>query len=282
MNTFSLLDAGNCARLEQWGPYRLIRPDPTAFWPRQALLEWQKPDAVFRGTSVLNGTWETSKAIPQSWSVKMGLWSFAIGLSSSKHVGLFPEQMPQWQVLNTLIEENKVRFEEPIRFLNLFAYTGAASIVATKAGAFTTHVDSSSPAIGKAKENQLLNDLPSNSIRWIKEDVITFIQREIRRGKHYDIISLDPPAYGHGTKGEHFSLQKDLLLLLEAVRTLLSEKAIAVIVTIYSENLQGVDFGRACQTVFPSAITTIHPLELHMASTHTALTTGRWAKIMLR
>lgn len=280
MTDYQLLDAGDHQRLEQWGEYRLIRPDATASWPQQPLLEWQQADAIYTGSSVQDGTWNCPRNhLPERWPVQLGEYTFSVGLGSSKHVGLFPEQFSQWEELARIIRLHTSEYPAPIHFLNLFAYTGAASIIATKAGAFTTHVDSSAPAIGRAKINQQLNGLADNSIRWIKEDVLTFVQREVRRGHHYDIVALDPPAYGHGVKGEKFSLQKQLPLLLSEVRNLLSEKPLAIFVTTYSGEWQPAKLASICQSLFVDARVESKPLMLNITSTGDELTTGSWAVI---
>ncbi len=276
MQTYELLDAGNFQRLEKWGPYIIIRPDQTASWPKRDLPEWNQADATYRGTTVQDGSWQSKTTLPETWQVALGSWQFSVGLGTSKHLGLFPEQLVQWQLLQKTITENKSNFDEPIRILNLFAYTGAASIAAATAGAFVTHVDSSAPAIGRAKQNQALNGLDPRSIRWIKEDVLTFLKREVRRNKQYDIICLDPPAYGHGAKGEQFSLQKQFSLLLMEVQQLLSDKAIAVMITTYSEIVDPNDLAEHCQELFDSTTVQAHTLTLPINTSSKVLTTGSW------
>ena len=277
MQTYALLDTGDGLRLEQWGPYKIVRPEPSAHWNKTEEAPWSSADAIYTGSSVQNGSWDVHTSVPDSWPISLGQWQFSIGLGSSKHVGLFPEQLEQWELLHEVLSRKAPAFTEPIRCLNLFAYTGAASIVAAMAGAFTTHVDSSAPAIGRAKENQALNKLSPTSIRWIRDDVLTFVQREIRRGHFYDVICLDPPAYGHGTKGERFSVEKDFTLLLMEVQKLLSKTAIAVFVTTYSDNRSPQELNTRCQTVFPQATITAKPLTLITESTQRPLSTGSWA-----
>lgn len=281
MQTYQLLDAGDQQRLECWGDFRLIRPEPSAKWPKHALSEWQQADALYQGTSVQNGTWKQLRSIPEKWTVELDQWQFVVGLGGSKHLGLFPEQLDQWRILDALVTKNLSAFSEPIRFLNLFAYTGAASVVATMAGAFTTHVDSSSPAIGRAKENQKLNHLDERSIRWIKDDVVTFVQREIRRGHHYDVIALDPPAYGHGTQNERFSIYRQLPLLLKEVKKLLSDKALALFLTTYSEKWHEDDVHVLCQNHFNNVRVTTQSLSLRATISDVSLTTGAWALVEL-
>ena len=276
---YALLDSGDHLRLEQWGPYVTIRPEPTANWPKELLPAWQTADAIYQGTTATNGHWLIKHPLPTTWPITLDAWQFAVGLSQSKHLGLFPEQLAQWQTLTNLIATAKPTFPEPIRYLNLFGYTGAASIVATKAGAFTTHVDSSSPAIGRAQINQSLNGLDPHSIRWIRDDVLTFVEREIRRTKSYDLISLDPPTFGHGTHGEQFSLSKNLKQLLSKVQQLLSVKALGVFVTVYSNDLTVADLTQLCKKIFIDAKITGSTLELIETTSGKALTTGSWVYI---
>jgi len=283
MQGYQLIDAGQGQRLEQWGPYCIIRPDSTAQWPAQPIPQWQHADAQYRVTSGQNGSWEMYKPFPEKWSISLEEWVFSVGFGSSKHLGLFPEQLEQWKVLRDLITTNAHQFSatKPLSFLNLFAYTGAASIAATSAGAFTTHVDSSAPAIGRAKENQALNNLDPHSIRWIKDDVMTFVQREVRREKKYDIIALDPPAFGHGSHGEQFSIRKTLPLLLTEVRKLLSDKALAVFITTYTADWGPTELKTLCSSIFPDSELKISPLTLQ-AETGIELTTGNWAYLHIR
>lgn len=282
MDTYQLLDTGDQQRLEQWGPYRIIRPEPTAQWARQNPPAWQTPDAIFQGATAGQGTWEQHRPLPVTWSITLGRWQFAIGLGSSKHLGLFPEQLVQWQLLYHRISGTKTTNDEPVRCLNLFAHTGAASIAAATAGAYVTHVDSSAPAIGRAKENQALNSLDSRSIRWIRDDVLSFVQREHRRGKQYELIVLDPPAYGHGAKNKRFILQKQLPLLLREVQKILSEKAIGVLLTVYTNDISPNELAAECNTVFTNAVTETNHLGLEQESSNRLLTTGSWAYIQLR
>jgi len=276
---YALIDSGDQQRLEQWGPYVTIRPEPTATWPKQPVPAWQTANAIYQGTTATNGRWLIKHPLPATWPITLGEWQFAVGLGQSKHLGLFPEQLEQWQTLANLIRSAKPKFPEPIRYLNLFGYTGAASIVATKAGAFTTHVDSSSPAIGRAQLNQSLNGLDPRSIRWIRDDVLTFVEREIRRNKTYDLISLDPPAFGHGAHGEQFSLRKNLTHLLSEVHKLLSMKALGVFVTVYSDDWTVAELTELCSTIFIDTAITGSTLQLTEATAGKALTTGIWAYI---
>lgn len=281
MNSYTLLDAGGFQRLEQWGEYTLVRPEPSAHWPKQNILQWQSADAEYQSSAASGGQWKRYSQVPDRWPVTIGTLQFIVGLGSSKHTGLFPEQLQQWQALDKLIREHSTKFTQPIRVLNLFAYTGAASCVAAAAGAFTTHVDSSAPAIGRAKENQAANNLSERSIRWIRDDVLSFVRREIKRGNQYEIICLDPPAYGAGIKGERFSFIKEIETLLTDVSELLSEKALTVFLTTYNKHADSNTVAALCQTIFPEKKVQLRPLSLRIASTGLELTTGTWVDIQL-
>jgi 23S rRNA (cytosine1962-C5)-methyltransferase len=226
---YELLDFGDGERLERWGPYRLIRPDPTAvFGPRHPAL-WKQFDAIYQGEKG-KGAWGTPKPLPERWVTTFGDVQLWTRLAPYKHTGVFPEQQQNWDWMR---EQGKGR---KLTVLNLFAYTGGATMALAKDGHFVTHVDSSRPSIGWAKENAELNALPSDAIRWILEDAAVFVAREVKRGKRYDAVLLDPPAYGHGPSGEAWRVERDLAPLLENCVTLLSENPAFLVVNGYAQN----------------------------------------------
>jgi 23S rRNA (cytosine1962-C5)-methyltransferase len=228
---YSLLDFGNQRRLEQWGPYRLIRPDPTAVFDPVHPALWKNPDAVYAGEKG-KGSWEVRTAIPERWVMvfhDVQLWT---KLAPYKHTGVFPEQQENWSWMR---EAAKSR-TEPLKVLNLFAYTGGATMALAKDGHFVTHVDSSRPAIGWGKENAELNALPGTAVRWILEDAAVFAAREVKRGNRYDGILLDPPAYGHGPTGTTWRVERDLAPLLEQCVELLSENPAFLLVNGYAQH----------------------------------------------
>lgn len=243
-NSYSLLDFGKGRRLEQWGEWIIDRPDSNASGVRETTASWTDVAARFEEVEakrVQRGKWRTFSSLPELWPISIDGYHFQVGLGTTKQLGLFPEQLKQWQELDRMIRQ---RVDHPIQpslrsisVLNGFAYTGAASIVATMAGAKVTHIDSNGAAIGRAKQNQGLNNLPSDSIRWIKDDVLTFMRRELKRAHTYDVIILDPPKFGHGGNGEIFSLAKDLPELLALSRSLFSTSPILFQLTTYTNEM---------------------------------------------
>jgi 23S rRNA (cytosine1962-C5)-methyltransferase len=231
---YALIDSGGGEKLEQYGPYRIVRPEGQAIW-RKALPapEWERVDAVFTGNTDEEGMgrWRFPKApLGETWPMRHDGIDYLGRFTSFRHVGVFPEQAPHWNHMEELIRAAG----RPVRVLNLFGYTGLASLVAARAGAEVTHVDASKKAIGWARENQEMARLADKPIRWICEDAMKFAEREERRGSRYDIVLLDPPAYGRGPKGEVWQLFENLPALVEICRSILTPKPLAVVLTAYS------------------------------------------------
>ena len=230
---YALVDSGEGEKLERYGPYRIVRPEPQAMWRRRLpAAEWERADAVFTGgkDEDSDGRWRFLKPLPEDWPMRFGDVRFTGRFTSFRHVGVFPEQAAHWIWLRDLI--GNVR--RPTKVLNLFGYTGIASLIAAEAGASVTHLDGSKKAIAWARENQVasgMNDLP---IRWICDDAMKFVQREERRGNRYDGIILDPPKFGRGPKGEVWDLFLDLAEMMRICRTLLSDNPLFLVLTAYS------------------------------------------------
>lgn len=234
---YELLDFGNGKRLERWGTRLLVRPDREAFgFPHLSQEEWQRAGAEFVEPRPGKGKWIGSQtdARDEIWSVSYESLLFELRLTPFKHVGLFPEQLPQWLWLSDLIAREQPKRTEPIRVLNLFAYTGAASLFAARAGAHVVHIESSRSTLAWARRNQELSHLQSAKIRWIPEDASTFVQRELERGNTYDVILLDPPVYGLGPKGQRWQFAKHIKPLLENCRDLLSDEPLALVLNAYA------------------------------------------------
>ena len=229
---FTLLDSGNGWRLERWGPYRLMRPEPEAIWrPALSEKEWRNVDATFQPSPEENGGhWMFQRDIPTRWKMSYKELSFWVQLSNSRHVGVFPEQAAQWDWMSDRIRSAK----RPLQVLNLFGYTGLATLAAAKAGARVTHLDASHKAVTWAHENQQLSSLEDKPIRWIVDDALKFVQRESRRNAQYDGLILDPPKFGRGPKGEVWEFYKLLPNLLAACRQVLSKQPSFVILTAYA------------------------------------------------
>ncbi len=228
-NSYTLLDFGNGKRLEQWGPYLLVRPDPTATGAPSNPKLWDAPDAVYEGEKG-KGNWMLRSQLPEHWTVMFDDICLHVRLAPYKHTGIFPEQEENWRWARARSSKS----EKPLTVLNLFAYTGGMTIALAKDGHAVTHVDATKTAIAAAKENAKLNHLPDTSIRWILDDASTFVAREVKRGKQYDAIILDPPAYGHAPSGKIWRVERDLAPLLEGCVTLLTEKPAFMILNGYA------------------------------------------------
>ncbi|MFD2160767.1 class I SAM-dependent methyltransferase [Paradesertivirga mongoliensis] len=239
---YELIDCGDFEKLERFGEITLIRPEPQAVWAKQLPpSEWQKlHDIRFKGRSATSGQWvKKNSKLPDRWHITYKNNDVAIklrlGLTSFKHVGLFPEQAVNWDYISDSIQ----RFKTPKpKVLNLFAYTGGASVIAKAAGADTTHVDSIKQVVSWANENQELSQL--KDIRWVVEDALKFVKREIKRGKKYNGIILDPPAYGHGPNGEKWKLEDHILEMMQDVAQLLDEEEHFLILNSYSLGFSSV------------------------------------------
>ncbi|RIK88033.1 MAG: SAM-dependent methyltransferase [Hyphomicrobiales bacterium] len=231
---YALLDSGDGRKLEQYGPYRIDRPEGQAIWrPALSEREWRQADAVFTGDTDEEGMgrWRFPETpLGETWPMKHDGLDYLGRFTSFRHVGVFPEQASHWDHMEGLIRAAK----RPVRVLNLFGYTGLASLVAARAGAQVTHVDASKKAIGWARENQEVARLTDKPIRWICDDAMKFAEREARRDSRYDIVLLDPPAYGRGPKGEVWQLFDDLPAMAALTREILTPKPLCVVLTAYS------------------------------------------------
>ena len=195
---YELLDCSCGERLERWGKVTLIRPDPQVVWqtPKTHPL-WRKADAVYHRSNTGGGQWEVRNRIPDRWEISYRDLTFNVKTMGFKHTGVFPEQAVNWDYVSDLIKQQN----RPVKVLNLFAYTGAATVSALKAGAEVVHVDASKGMVQWAKENAISSGVIDRPVRWIVDDCIKFVQREIRRGNRYDILIMDPPSYGRGPGG---------------------------------------------------------------------------------
>lgn len=231
---YELIDADSGERLERWGSIILIRPDPQIIWSgdRKNPL-WKNAHAVYHRSGSGGGYWETLKKVPDVWSIEYGGLTFRLKPMGFKHTGLFPEQAVNWSLAERLIKaENR-----PLSVLNLFAYTGAASLACLKAGAKVTHVDASKGMVQWAKENAAASGLEKAPVRWLVDDCLKFVKREIRRGNKYDAIIMDPPSYGRGPNGEVWKLEQQLTELLSETGRLLSDNAVFFFLNSYTGGL---------------------------------------------
>lgn len=233
---YDLLDSGNGAKLERFGPYTLVRPETQAIWrPHLPEREWQQADAMFeksRGGDDGPGSWQTRRKLPDQWQLHYDNLRFWVRLTPFRHTGVFPEHSAQWGWMSRQIAARR----SP-SVLVLFGYTGLSSLYAAAAGAHVTHVDASKPAILWAQSNQQLSGLTERPIRWLIDDVGKFVAREIRRGSRYDLIVMDPPVFGRGPKGEIWRLHEQLPALLGQCVELLSDRPLGVLISAYATNM---------------------------------------------
>lgn len=229
---YELLDSGEGEKLERYGKFVLSRPDPQALWnKRLPVSDWQKADAVFAHSGTKGG-WKKNSRVPEKWKIEFGGFNFFIKPTAFKHTGLFPEQEPNWQwIINNI---KSAGLNRPASVLNLFGYTGGATLAALSAGAEVAHVDGSKSAITWAKENAVLSGLADRPVRWILDDAREFVKREIRRGVRYDGIIMDPPAFGHGPKKELWKIENDFLGLMKLCEEVLSKSPIFFLINGYS------------------------------------------------
>jgi 23S rRNA (cytosine1962-C5)-methyltransferase len=233
-SSYELLDSGDGMKLERFGDFVLARPDPEALWKKSLPLSaWKKADASYVREGA-TGTWKKSPTLPKNWNIVYNGLTFELRPTSFKHVGIFPEQKIHWNWIENKIKLESQNFDRPVKVLNLFAYTGGASLVCARAGAEVTHVDASSVALTWARKNAELSELANAPIRWIEDDVLQFLRREVRRKNTYDVIVMDPPSFGHGPKGTLWKIENDFYELMNLVEQVLSDKPIAIILNGYT------------------------------------------------
>ena len=231
---YELIDCSEGERLERWGNIVLIRPDPQVIWKTDKKHPlWRKANARYHRSNSGGGQWETYTKIPAEWNVNYNDLTFHIKTMGFKHTGLFPEQAVNWDYMSDIIK-NAGR---PVKVLNLFAYTGGATIACLKAGASVTHVDASKGMVQWARENAQLSGVSDKPVRWLVDDCIKFVQREIRRGNKYDIIIMDPPSYGRGPGGEIWKLEDEVYNFVSLCKEIVSDDALAMFINSYTTGL---------------------------------------------
>lgn len=239
LKDYELLDMASGEKLERWGKYILIRPDPQIVWNKKTHPDlWREAHARYIRSNTGGGHWEKLKKMPDDWKIKYRDLTFNIKPMGFKHTGLFPEQAVNWDYMIDKISKRTKNGKE-VKVLNLFAYTGGASIACAYAGASVCHVDSSQGMTNWAKENLISSNLGDRTVRFLVDDVIKFVQREIRRGNKYDCIIMDPPSYGRGKNGEVWSIEKDLYALIELCQSILSNDPMFMIINTYTGGLSG-------------------------------------------
>lgn len=233
-NEYEVLDTSSGEKLERWGDYLLVRPDPQVIWntPKNN-PGWKKKNGHYHRSSQGGGEWEFFR-LPNEWSIHYKELIFHLKPFSFKHTGLFPEQAANWDWFSPLIKQAG----RPLKILNLFAYTGGATLAAAKAGAQVTHVDASKGMVTWAKENAVSSGLADAPIRWLVDDCVKFVEREIRRGNTYDAVIMDPPSYGRGPKGEIWKIEESIFPFIESTAQILSKDAVFYLVNSYTTGLQ--------------------------------------------
>ena len=270
---YELLDSGDGYRFERFGSFRVVKPDPQAIWKKSLAKEvWDSADAIFE-----KDTW-VKKEIPDSWLVTYQDLSFYAKLTPFKHTGIFPEQHLHWD----FIKKSIAKKDNSPQILNLFAYTGIASLAAAAAGAQVTHVDASRPAITWAHENQDASHLSGKPIRWILDDVTRFVEKEVRRGKKYDGIIMDPPIYGHGPTGEVWDFPKNFPELTRLCTQLLSDEPLFIIINAYAISASSIMLENVLRDYLKKGNIEIGELALKEKSQGRLLSTGifaRWSSV---
>ena len=253
---YELLDSGGGRKLERFGDRRIIREEPKAWWrPATGDEQWSRVQATFGA----DGNWQLREArAARAWSLPLDALSLEARLTDmSKHLGVFPEQMPHWRWL-----QEKLRARRGARVLNLFGYTGVATLVAAAEGAVVTHVDASKPALAWARHNQALSGLEDRPVRWLLDDAFKFVAREIRRERTYDAILLDPPSFGRGPKGEVWKVEEQIVDFLLNLRRLLSDDPLCVVLTLYNLEASSIMLENLVRDLFPPGAVTAGELAL--------------------
>ena len=236
-NDYQILDMANGEKLEKWNNITLVRPDPQIIWKQKTYPEkWKKADAKYSRSNTGGGAWNYNKKLPSAWQVKYKDLVFNIKPMGFKHTGLFPEQAVNWDwMINKIKGANK-----EIKVLNLFAYTGGATVACLSAGASVCHVDSSKGMVSWAKENVTSSGLQDRKVRYIVDDVVKFVNREIRRGNKYDAIIMDPPSYGRGTNGEVWKFEDNIYDLVELCSKVLTDKPLFFLINSYTTGISSM------------------------------------------
>ena len=263
---YELLDCGGGEKLERWGDYLLVRPDPQVIWDTPKKEKgWRKMNGHYHRSSKGGGEWEFFQ-LPKEWTIQYSLpinkkLTFHLKPFSFKHTGLFPEQAANWNWFSQLIAD-AVSKGRQVKVLNLFAYTGGATLAAAAAGASVTHVDASKGMVTWAKENSISSGLKDAPIRWLVDDCVKFVEREIRRGNHYDPIIMDPPSYGRGPKGEIWKIEESVYPLIQLCSQILTDNPLFFLINSYTTGLQPAVLSYMISTVLGTANGTVTASEI--------------------
>jgi 23S rRNA (cytosine1962-C5)-methyltransferase len=246
---YELIDSGVGLKLEKIGGYTIVRPDPRILWQKMAPDLWLTADAIFERTSSTEGHWLIKQKPPDSWQIRYNNLVFTLRPTEFKHIGVFPEQAVNWDWLQKIISKGQMGNGKKLKILNLFAYTGGATLAALSANAEVTHLDSVKSAIDWAGNNLKTSNLIDKPVRWIIEDAYKFVIKEIKRGNTYDGIIMDPPRFGRGSKGEVWKLEKDLPKLLAAIGPLMSPNFKLLLVNAYTADISSIALTNAVNDI---------------------------------
>jgi len=269
---YALLDSGEGRKLERFGAVVLDRPDPQALWKKTNPTEWLKAQAQFLWAEK-GDRWSLDKGLPEEWQIRWQNMQLNLSFKGFKHIGIFPEHQHQWNELQQLGKKYP-----GLRMLNLFGYTGAASIAAAQAGMTVTHVDASKQTVQTVKENADISDLAGNAIRTVIEDALKYAKRLIQRGEQFEVIVMDPPAFGRGPKGEVWKIEEKLLELIALLPELLSPDAKLIILNGYAAGYSARTFGELLKDVLPTGTITYGDVALQQQDSERILTTGIYAE----
>ena len=265
-NDYEVIDCSKGEKLERWGDYLLVRPDPQVIWDTPKKEKgWRKMNGHYHRSSKGGGEWEFFQ-LPKEWTIQYSLpinkkLTFHLKPFSFKHTGLFPEQAANWNWFSQLIAD-AVSKGRQVKVLNLFAYTGGATLAAAAAGASVTHVDASKGMVTWAKENAISSGLKDAPIRWLVDDCVKFVEREIRRGNHYDAIIMDPPSYGRGPKGEFWNIEESVYPLIQLCSQILTDNPLFFLINSYTTGLQPAVLSYMISTVLGTANGTVTASEI--------------------
>jgi 23S rRNA (cytosine1962-C5)-methyltransferase len=265
---YTLLDSGEGRKLEQFGAVILDRPDPQALWKKTKPMIWQQADAQFLWADK-GDRWSVSKGVSEEWVLQWQQMKLQVSFKGFKHIGIFPEHSAQWSELQLLGKKYK-----GLKMLNLFGYTGAASIVAAQAGMEVTHVDASKQTVATVRENAALSGLSGNEVRTVVEDALKYAKRLLQRGEQFEVIVMDPPAFGRGPKGEVWKIEEKLQELMALIPELLSPEAKLVIVNGYAAGFSARTFAELLHDVLPKGTITYGEIGIAQKESDRVLTTG--------
>lgn len=274
---YELLDAGDEEKLERFGKFTVVRPEPQALWKRTLpQSEWNKADAMYQRSSTGGGKWMYQRSFPQQLILHWEQLSFVIKPTGFKHMGIFPEQAAFWKWIQQTISSA----QRPIKVLNLFAYTGGSTVAALSAGAQVTHVDSSKEIITWAHENVKQSGLEGKPVRWIIDDVLKFIKREVKRGVTYDAIIMDPPKFGRGSSGQVWKIEEDLPVLIQLCEQVLSAHPLFFLMNLYTTDYSALTLQNQLSDIFhhKKGIVDCGELVLSVSASKKLLSTGVYAR----